>query len=106
MHLTTRRDPHRTRVSKPRGSRRLGAKDGTVMAAAIACIGLGASVPQDATQSATVTPRVRADFAVAQVLAGHSAQAEATLQADLSADEARASVVALAGLLPPGADKK
>jgi hypothetical protein len=49
MHLTTRRDPHRTRVSKPRGSRRLGAKDGTVMAAAIACIGLGASVGHAAT---------------------------------------------------------
>ncbi len=60
----------------------------------------------DATQAGTVTPRVRADFAVAQVMAGHPDQAEATLQADLSADEAKASVVAMAGLLPPEATKK
>lgn len=60
---------------------------------------------RDAAQAGP-TARVRADFAVAELLAGHKDKAEATLQADLTADEAHASVEAMNGLLPPDAAKK
>ncbi len=56
---------------------------------------------RDATETGPVPPKVRADFAFAEVMAGHSDQATATLQADLSADEARASVEGMSALLPP-----
>ncbi len=55
---------------------------------------------RDATESGPVPPKVRADFALAEVMAGHADQAAATLQADLSADEARASVEVMTALMP------
>jgi Flp pilus assembly protein TadD len=55
---------------------------------------------RDATEAGPVPPKVRADFALAQVLAGHADQAKATLQADLSPDEAKASVEGMSALLP------
>ncbi len=58
---------------------------------------------RDASQTSSVSPRIRADLALAQVLAGHPEQAEATLQADLSADEAHASVETMSALIPNAA---
>ena len=55
----------------------------------------------DATENGVMPPRVRADFALAQVLSGHAQEAEATLQADLTAEDAKTSVEAMAALLPP-----
>jgi Flp pilus assembly protein TadD len=56
---------------------------------------------RDATEGDSVPPKVRADFALAEIMAGHADQAQVTLQADLSADEARASVEGISVLLPP-----
>ena len=56
---------------------------------------------RDATDAGAVPPKVRADYALAQVLAGHSDQATQTLQADLTPDEAKASVDGMEALLPP-----
>jgi Flp pilus assembly protein TadD len=55
---------------------------------------------RDATESGTVPPKVRADFAVAEVVAGHPEQAVETLEADITPDEAKASVEAMAALTP------
>ncbi len=55
---------------------------------------------RDATEAGPVPPKVRADFALAQVMAGHADQAEQTLEADLSADEAKASVEGMQALAP------
>ena len=55
---------------------------------------------RDATESGPVPAKVRADFAVAEVMAGHSDDAQQTLQADLSPDEARASVEGMQALMP------
>jgi Flp pilus assembly protein TadD len=55
---------------------------------------------RDATEQGPVPAKVRADFALAEVLAGHADQAQTTLQADLSADEAKASVEGMSALLP------
>jgi Flp pilus assembly protein TadD len=56
---------------------------------------------RDATDAGAVPAKVRADYALAQVLAGHPDEATQTLQADLTADEARASVDGMALLMPP-----
>lgn len=56
---------------------------------------------RDASEGGSVPPKVRADFALAEIMAGHADQAQTTLQADLSADEARASVEGMSILLPP-----
>ncbi len=57
---------------------------------------------RDASEAGPVPAKVRADFALAQVMAGHAHDAEQTLQADLSADEAKASVQGMQALLPAG----
>jgi len=54
----------------------------------------------DATESGVMPPKVRADFALAQVLSGHAQEAQATLQADLSAEEAKSSVEGMEALMP------
>jgi Flp pilus assembly protein TadD len=53
---------------------------------------------RDASESGAMPARVRADYALAEVMAGHSDMAMQTLQADLSVDEAKASVEAMEGL--------
>jgi Flp pilus assembly protein TadD len=53
---------------------------------------------RDASESGAMPARVRADYALAEVMAGHSDDATQTLQADLSADEAKSSVTAMEGL--------
>jgi Flp pilus assembly protein TadD len=55
---------------------------------------------RDATDAGAVPAKVRADYAVAQVMAGHSDQATETLEADLTPDEAKASVEGMEALLP------
>ena len=55
---------------------------------------------RDASEAGPVPPKVRADFALAELMAGHADQAQVTLEADLSADEARASVEGMSALLP------
>ena len=55
---------------------------------------------RDASEAGPVPPKVRADFALAELMAGHADQATVTLQADLSADEARASIEGMSALLP------
>ena len=55
---------------------------------------------REAVESGPVPAKIRADLAVAQVAEGRSDQAELTLQADLSADEAKASVAAMSDLAP------
>ena len=55
---------------------------------------------RDASEAGPVPAKVRADFALAEIMAGHADQAQSTLQADLSADEARASVEGMSALLP------
>jgi Flp pilus assembly protein TadD len=56
---------------------------------------------RDATEAGPVPAKVRADYALAEVMAGHSDQATDTLRADLSPDEAKASVEGMSALLPP-----
>jgi len=56
---------------------------------------------RDAAMSSSSTPRVRADLAVAQIAAGHGDQAVQTLSADLSAQDTKSSIDALAILQPP-----
>jgi len=56
---------------------------------------------RDAALSSSSTPRVRADLAVAQIAAGHGDQAIQTLSADLSPQDAKSSMDALAVLQPP-----
>jgi hypothetical protein len=58
---------------------------------------------RDATEAGPVPAKVRADYAVAQVVAGQPEQAVETLQADLSVDEAKASVLAMSALAPADA---
>jgi Flp pilus assembly protein TadD len=60
---------------------------------------------RDATESGTVPAKVRADFAVAEVVAGHPEQALETLEADITPDEAKASVEAMGALVPAEAKK-
>jgi Flp pilus assembly protein TadD len=55
---------------------------------------------RDATESGTVPAKVRADFAVAEVVAGHPEQALETLEADITPDEAKASIEGMAALVP------
>jgi Flp pilus assembly protein TadD len=57
---------------------------------------------RDATEEGAVPPKVRADYALAEIMAGHADQAQQTLRADLSEDEAKASVSGFSALLPPG----
>ena len=54
----------------------------------------------DASEAGPVPAKVRADYALAQLMSGHADQAQVTLQADLSADEARASIEGMSALLP------
>jgi Flp pilus assembly protein TadD len=56
---------------------------------------------RDAAMSSSSTPRVRADLAVAQIAAGHGDQAIQTLRADLSPEDAKSSMDAMAILEPP-----
>jgi len=58
---------------------------------------------RDATEAGPVPAKVRADYAVAEVVAGQPEQAVETLQADLSVDEAKASVLAMSVLAPADA---
>jgi Flp pilus assembly protein TadD len=58
------------------------------------------AVLHDATEAGPVSPKVRADLAVAQVMQGQPEKAQETLEADLSVDEAKASVAALSALAP------
>jgi Flp pilus assembly protein TadD len=60
---------------------------------------------RDAAYSTNSTPRVRADLAVAQIAAGHKEQAVQTLSADLSAEDTKASMDAMAVLQPATAAK-
>jgi Flp pilus assembly protein TadD len=60
-------------------------------------------VLHDATESGPVPAKVRADLAVAEVLEGRPEVATETLEADLSVDEAKASVQAMSGLAPAAA---
>lgn len=60
----------------------------------------------DAAASGIASPRVRADYAVAEVLAGHADQAETTLTADMTLDDAKASVETIAALAPAPAGVK
>jgi Flp pilus assembly protein TadD len=60
----------------------------------------GEQMLRDAAMSNSSTPRVRADLAVAQIAAGHSDQAIQTLRADLSPEDAKTSMEAMAVLQP------
>jgi Flp pilus assembly protein TadD len=60
---------------------------------------------RDAAMSTSSTARVRADLAVAQIAAGHGDLAMQTLSADLSPDDAKASLAGMA-ILQPAAAKK
>ena len=55
---------------------------------------------RDIASSASVTPRVRADFALAQVMAGHDQEAVGTLGGDLTPAEIQAAVTGMAQLRP------
>ncbi len=55
---------------------------------------------RDIASSASVTPRVRADLALAQVMAGHDQDAVGTLGSDLTPAETRAAVAGMAQLRP------
>ena len=59
---------------------------------------------RDASENGVMPPKVRADFALAQVLSGHADEAQATLQADLSAEEAHTSVEGMLALMPAKKD--
>jgi Flp pilus assembly protein TadD len=65
----------------------------------------GEQMLRDAAFSTSATPRVRADLAVAQIAAGHKDQAARTLSADLSVEDAKASMDAMAVLQPAVAGK-
>ena len=58
------------------------------------------SLMRDIASSASVTPRVRADFALAQVMAGHDQDAVGTLGGDLTPAETQAAVSGMALLRP------
>jgi len=60
---------------------------------------------RDASDSGSVPPKVRADYAVAQVLAGHTKEAEETLQQDLTPSEAHSSVEGMQALMAAPAPK-
>jgi Flp pilus assembly protein TadD len=55
---------------------------------------------RDAAMSNSSTPRVRADLAVAQIAAGHGEQAQQTLRADLSPEDTKTTMEAMAILQP------
>ncbi len=55
---------------------------------------------RDIAASASVTPRVRADFALAQVMAGHDQDAVGTLGSDLTPAETQAAITGMAQLRP------
>ncbi len=55
---------------------------------------------RDIAGSASVTPRVRADFALAQVMAGHDQEAVGTLGGDLTPAETQAAITGMAQLRP------
>jgi Flp pilus assembly protein TadD len=55
---------------------------------------------RDATEAGPVPAKVRADFALAGVMAGHPQDAQQTLQADLTPDEAKASIEGMQALMP------
>ena len=55
---------------------------------------------RDIASSASVTPRVRADFALAQVMAGHDQEAVGTLGSDLTPAETQAAITGMAQLRP------
>lgn len=57
------------------------------------------SMLREATEDGPVPPKVRADYALAETLAGHADQAQQTLRADLSVDEAQASVAGYSALM-------
>ncbi len=58
------------------------------------------SMMRDIAASASVTPRVRADFALAQVMAGHDQEAVGTLGGDLTPAETQAAITGMAQLRP------
>jgi Flp pilus assembly protein TadD len=60
---------------------------------------------RDAALSTSSTARVRADLAVAEIAAGHGDLAMQTLSADLSPDDAKASMAGMA-ILQPATVKK
>ncbi len=55
---------------------------------------------RDVAASSTATPRVRVDFALAQVMAGHDREAAGTLGAELSPAEAQSAITGMAQLRP------
>ena len=55
---------------------------------------------RDVASSASATRKVRLDFAIAQVIAGHDQDAEQTLGADLSPAETKSAVEGIAELRP------
>ncbi len=61
---------------------------------------------RDIATSASVTPRVRADFALAQVMAGHDQDAVGTLGGDLTPSETQAAITGMAQLRPAMAISK
>ncbi len=62
--------------------------------------GRAEAMMHDIASSSTVTPRVRADFALAQVMAGHDLEAAGTLGGDLTPSETQAAVTGMAQLRP------
>ena len=58
------------------------------------------SMMRDIAASVSVTPRVRADFALAQVMAGHDQEALGTLGGDLTPAETQAAITGMAQLRP------
>ncbi len=55
---------------------------------------------RDIASSSSVTPRVRADLALAQVMAGHDQEALGTLGGDLTPAETQAAITGMAQLRP------
>ena len=55
---------------------------------------------RDLAASGSANPRVRADFALAQVMAGHSDEAAGTLGTDLTPEETQAAITGMAQLRP------
>ena len=60
----------------------------------------GEKMLRDIAAGATATPKVRLDFAAAQVIAGHDSDAAQTLAGDLTPAETQSAIAGLAQLRP------
>lgn len=73
------------------------------LALSFALSGQGARAEQmlrDIAASSSSTPRVRVDYALAQVIAGHDREAALTLGSDLTPEETNAAIAGMAQLRP------